>query len=206
MMNCLKCKAVLVKNGKSKNGSQRYYCTTCRKYCQSSYRYRACIKSIEDQIVILLKESCGVRSISRILKISAVTVLKKIVSIARSIARPFTIVKGQEYEVDELRTYISNKSRLCWVVYALCKTSKQIIDFRVGKRNTRTLQGVTDTLLLAEAKRIYTDGFSLYQNLIPKHCHGRSAYQINHIERMNLHAFEKTKPQNHLFLQKPYNA
>lgn len=99
---------------------------------------------------------------------------------------PLYITKGQEYEIDELRTYIGNKGRLYWIVYALCKVSKRVVDFKVGKRNAKTLQRVTDTLLLAEARKIYTDKYPLYQSLIPKAIHNQSAYKINHIERKNL--------------------
>jgi len=189
MMNkieCLKCSHAVVKNGKSRNGTQRYYCKVCKKYCQSSYRYRACAKDTNNKIATLLKESCGVRSIARILKISAATVLKRILSMGNSTMRPSVIVKGKEYEVDEMLTYIGNKKQLYWIVYALRKDTREVIDFKVGKRTLKTLQRVTDTLLMSEAKMIYTDGYKFYKHIIPKEIHRISKYNINHIERFNL--------------------
>ncbi|GGF10474.1 hypothetical protein GCM10011518_19580 [Flavobacterium limi] len=46
------------------------------------------------------KEGLGIRSTARILKISATTLLKRIVSIARSISKPI-ISRGKIYEVDD---------------------------------------------------------------------------------------------------------
>ncbi len=185
-MKCRQCKKEGVKNGKSKSGVQRYGCKECKKYWQTSYVYKACEEYIDQQIIGLKKESCGMRSISRILKISLVTVIKRIKSIARRISRPFAILKGKEYEVDEMRTFIGNKQRLYWVVYALRRDTKEIIDFKVGKRNLKTLSRVIETTLLSEAKKVYTDGYKLYESLIPREIHRQTKYNINHIERKNL--------------------
>jgi insertion element IS1 protein InsB len=185
-IKCKQCNQDALKNGKSKKGIQRYWCKECKRFWQGSYFYRACRENIDQSIIALKKESCGVRSIARILKLSMVTVIKRIRRIAQSISRPFAILKGKEYEVDEMRTYIENKKRLYWIVYSLRKDTKEVIDFKVGKRTMKTLQKVTDTLLLSEAKKIYTDGYGLYQNLLPKEIHCRSSYKINHIERKNL--------------------
>ena len=70
----------LVKNGLSKNGSQRYRCNSCKKCFQIDYRYNACMPGVREQIEILTLNSSGVRDIGRILKISkdtVVAVLKK---------------------------------------------------------------------------------------------------------------------------------
>jgi IS1 family transposase len=56
----------------------------------------------------------------------------------------------------------------------------------VGKRNSKTLQRVIDTVLLSEATKLHTDKFPLYENLIPETMHTKTKYSINHIERKNL--------------------
>ena len=183
---CSRCQGVSVKNGKSKSGVQRYRCKGCKSHWQESYLYKACQRNIDQLIIILKKESCGVRSIARILKISVVTVIRRIKSIAKSIVRPFSILKGKEYEVDEMRTYIGNKQRLYWVAYAMRKDTREVVDFKVGKRNLKTLSKVVDTIVLSEAKRVFTDGYSLYKNLVPEGMHRQTKYNINYIERKNL--------------------
>ncbi|SRR5258706_9511190 len=185
-MECTKCKQSTVKNGKSKKGIQRFYCKPCKNHFQNAYLYKACERDITGKIVVLTKEGCGIRSIARVLKISCTTIINRIKRFAKSISRPFAILMGKEYEVDEMRTYIGNKKRLYWIAYALRKDTREVIDFKVGKRTTRTLQKIVDTCLLSDAKQIHTDGYGLYQNLIPRAVHCKSKYNINHIERKNL--------------------
>jgi insertion element IS1 protein InsB len=185
-MECSSCKRATVKNGKSKNGTQRYVCKACKKCFQQNYVYAGCQWFINGQVATLVREGCGIRSIGRILKISCTTVIGRIKSIAKSTVRLFPILQGKEYEVDEMRTYIGNKKRLYWVVYALRRDTKEVIDFKVGKRNSKTLNRVLDTVHLSEPKKVHTDRLSLYKNLIPKALHSTTPYNINHIERKNL--------------------
>jgi len=119
------------------------------------------------------------------LDISANTVLTRIKSIAGKIQKPI-LSMGRIYEVDELKTYIKNKGRDYWVIYALDKQSGQVVDLKVGKRTKINLQRVTDTLLLAKCKQIYTDGLAIYKQLIPASVHTIKRYGTNRIERKNL--------------------
>jgi insertion element IS1 protein InsB len=183
---CRLCSGHTVKNGKSRTGKQRYHCRSCKKTFQAEYFYTACNQNVNQWIASLVKESCGVRSIARLLNVSLSTVIRKIKRAGKSLARPFPILQGKEYEVDEMRTYIGNKKRLYWVVYALRKDTKEVIDFKVGKRNSKTLARVLDTVHLSDPKKVYTDKLSLYKNLIPMALHGTRQYTINHIERKNL--------------------
>jgi insertion element IS1 protein InsB len=184
-MKCKHCSHNCVKAGKQKKGRQRYYCKTCKKYQQSVYKYNAYGKETDDRIKMYKKESCGMRGISRIMGISKNTVRRRILRIAANINKP-CIVKGKEYEMDEMRTYIRKKENRYWIAYALSRDTRAVVDFRVGKRNKRTLSRITDTLILAEAKMIYTDKLNLYTYLIPKELHTKSQYKINYIERKNL--------------------
>ena len=92
----------------------------------------------------------------------------------------------KSYEVDEMCTYYQKKSKLLWIVYALEKETKQIIDFAVGFRTKVTLQKVINTLQLSKADKIYTDRLNLYRTIIPTYLHDTKQYSINHIERKNL--------------------
>jgi IS1 family transposase len=90
------------------------------------------------------------------------------------------------FELDELRTFISKKKRECWVAYAICSETKQVVDFIVGRRSKRTLKMITGTLLLSGVQIIKTDKLNIYQSLIPAEKHKAAAYNINCIERNNL--------------------
>lgn len=186
-MECRYCKNDCIKSGKYLNHHQRFFCTICRKYQKSVYLYKGCEQGISAQIAILITESCGIRSISRILKISTGKVIrsiKKIFQERRKVKR--TKLFGREFELDEMRTYIGNKKKKYWIVYAIDRATKEVVDFKVGKRNNKTLQKVIDTLLLSKAKKIYTDNLRNYKYLIPEEIHKTGKHQINHIERKNL--------------------
>ena len=58
-----------VKNGFS-NHIQRHKCREYKRTFQTEYLYRACHKDINGNITDLIKESCDIRSIDRILRIS----------------------------------------------------------------------------------------------------------------------------------------
>ena len=175
----------IVKNGKSGNGKQRFICKSCTKSFLIGYTYHACHTNINQQIILFTKEGLGIRSTARVLKISVTTLLKRIISISKSIEQP-PIVKGKTYEVDEMRTFIGKKSLLRWIVYALDRESKAVVSFNVGRRTNKTLKSVIRSLELANARRIYTDKLKNYRYLIAKKLHITSMYTTNHIERHNL--------------------
>jgi insertion element IS1 protein InsB len=175
----------MIKYGKTKSGNQRYICRLCKKTRVESYSYQAYKFDIDESIIQFTKEGLGIRSTARILKISTTTLLKRIVSIARSIAKPI-ISKGKTYEVDEMCTYIGNKRNFIWLVYALEKNSKNVVSFNVGKRTNKTLNRVLETLKLSEAKKIFTDRLKNYRYLIDEKRHSVKRFGTNHIERKNL--------------------
>jgi len=183
--DCPYCNSKCIKNGKTNSGKQRYRCKECNKTHLIDYKNLACVIGVSSAIISLLKEGCGVRSIARLLKISTSTVLKRLLSIARKLKKPL-IVSGQTYELDELCTYVQQKTRQCWVVYALRRDTKEVVDFTVGNRSNAVLKRVTDTLVLSGAKKIYTDKLKQYITLLPKSLHRTSLHGTNYIERMNL--------------------
>lgn len=181
---CPHCRNTSYKNGTTASSKQRFRCSQCKKSFIADYSYTACTTS-NHQIKILLTEGCGIKSISRILSISPTTVLKRIKALAQTITMP-TISINKEYELDEICTYVKNKSRLRWIVYAIRKDTKEVVDFTVGNRTNKTLKKVTETLILSEAKQVFTDKLQNYIGLLPKEIHSTKRNGTNHIERKNL--------------------
>src|SRR5690606_18882914 len=107
-----------IKKGFQKNGTQKFLCKRCLIWQQEKYNYRAYNEFTNQKIVILLKESCGTRSISRILRISPTTVTQRILIIASGVRIP-PILFGKSYEVDEMITYVGSKERRTCIVYAI---------------------------------------------------------------------------------------
>jgi transposase-like protein len=88
IMECKYCSKNCQRAGRQKNGAQRYYCTTCSKYQQKEYAYKAYHAGINNIIKKQVCESVGIRGIGRVLNISATTVIKRIRAIAAAIAKP----------------------------------------------------------------------------------------------------------------------
>ncbi len=183
-LECKLCKGLCIKWGKSNSGKERYKCKNCGKGCIENYNNQS--YNIPDKsITSLLKEGCGIRSMARLLQISCTTVLKRILCIAKAIEKPI-ISFNKSYEVDELCTYCKCKTKLLWVVYALQKDTKQVVEFAVGSRTKATLQKVVSTLCMSDATKINTDKLNLYGFIIPQAMHNTKQYGTNNIERKNL--------------------
>ena len=143
---CPHCNNKSVKNGKH-NAKQRFLCSTCSKTFYTQYSYKAYHPQTNYYISSYIKESCGIRSIARLLKISTTTILSRILKIAAQITKPkLTLYK--KYELDEMCTYIQKKTRLRWIVYAIRSDTKEVVDFCVGRRTNKVLNQVIQTLRL----------------------------------------------------------
>ncbi len=182
-MECRFCGGNCRKKG-IRNGLQSYQCAICRKYQKKQYNYHAYI--IPDELIVnCVREGLGIRSMSRLLGISAGTVLSRIEVIAKNIQKP-PIPMKKTFEVDELFTFIGNKNKKVCIVVALERESGFPVDFYVGARTQRSLRMVTNTLLLSSPKLIYTDRLKHYVGLIPSHLHKTTQYATNRVERFNL--------------------
>lgn len=183
---CPFCDGLSIKYGKSAAQKQRYFCKTCSKTYLNDYTNRAYSFETKSEIKKLLKESMGVKSISRYLGIAKNTVLSGILKIAKSIRKP-SVLFGMTYEVDEQQTYIQSKETgKIWITYAFCRETKQVIDFVVGDRTNLTIRKVVDFVLLSNPAKIYTDRLVNYKSIIPKFLHSTKRRATNYIERQNL--------------------
>ena len=185
-MNCTKCTSSNVIRKGKQNNQQRYYCKNCNKYFQSDYTYKAYQPNTNKLVVSLLKESCSIRGISRVLNISPNTVLSRMLKISKQIKIPYFNKFGCKFEVDEMFIKIANDKKQNWLIYAIEQKTKDVIGFIIGSRNTENLKMIIDNVLLLHPTKIYTDKLNIYPTIIPKEIHKRFQYCTNRIERMNL--------------------
>jgi len=108
---CTKCNGIAVKNG-FQGEMQLYKCKSCHRKFQSDFAYKAYAITINDSVVLLLKEGCGIRSIARILSISKNTVLARIISIGKILKPKPLLQQGCSYEMDEIWTFVGNKTNV----------------------------------------------------------------------------------------------
>ena len=83
-------------------------------------------------IIKLNNEGVSISGISRITKVSKSHVLNKLRAIASKLRKPTFQEQGQEYEMDEMYTYVDNKDSYCCIMYAINRHSRQVIDMVVG--------------------------------------------------------------------------
>lgn len=174
-----------IKKGK-RNARQLYYCKTCKRSFQDRYSYLAYDPAIDELLVKLLKEGCGVRSTVRILGISCGTVLSRLLKASRRTRQPQSYTYGQKYEVDELYARIADEPSRLYITYAIEQESRNVIDFVIGGRSAENIAPLINKILLLKPKRIYTDRLNVYSSLIPKEIHRRFRYCTNRIERNHL--------------------
>jgi IS1 family transposase len=66
-MECKYCKAKCHRAGRQKNGTQKYYCTGCKRCQQAQYKYHAYNLLTTEMIPKLLCESVSIRGMARVL-------------------------------------------------------------------------------------------------------------------------------------------
>lgn len=184
-MNCKYCDGTCVKKGFYKH-RQKYLCKACNKYQRAVYTYKRYEVTKQNQVVLLNKEGMGISSISRILSLPKTTVQRIVYNLSLKIKAPYFAERNQEYEVDEQYTYIGRKAIPCYIVYAINRKTKQVIDFVCGARNKENIRKVIHSILNLSPTKIYTDKLNIFSMLIPPALHRTFQYRTNCIERKNL--------------------
>ncbi len=125
-MNCLKCSQSLVRRGFQADGTQRYFCKSCKRYSQATYSYKACQPDINNQITKWLKVGGTLRQTAKAMGIAFNTFQKRTLIIASELKNPIPDKAGDTYEIDELKTHIGVPKKECWLVSAFNRRIKRI--------------------------------------------------------------------------------
>jgi len=184
-MKCIYCNEDCKKRGKA-GSVQRYQCKSCKKSQQENYTKPRIPQEKYEWTVKLNNEGCGISNIARLLEISKSSVQRLIERIVANLKMPEINECGQSYEIDELRTYCGNKRNELWLIYAINRCSKQIINFVVGRRTKENIAIVVAMIQKLQPKAIYSDRLNIYGTLICKGIHKIYSRCTNYIERKNL--------------------
>ncbi len=182
---CRKCNSSCHRHGKVKN-KQRWKCTRCGV---TQFRvYKRCIFTVDRKIIIqrLNSENVGIRGMARLLGLSPTHIIRCILQLAALVKRPDYYEFGQEYELDELWSYSENKKNPQWIVWAINRKTRVVIDFVIGRRTKQTVNKLVEKLKLLFPKSIRTDEWPGYNDLfsdIPQGIHKKGRRITNRIER-----------------------
>lgn len=129
----------------------------------------------------------GIRDISAVLKISAVTIIFTLRTWFATLQLPQPEGVYENVIIDEFWSWVGHrKAGKRWVWYAYCADSGKILAFQIGKRNNATCKKLMKKLNHLTIHHFYTDDWKPYKKNIPVEKHTISKKETQKIERQNL--------------------
>ena len=146
-----------------------------------------------DQILKAAQERVSLRGIERIFNVCRQTVAKWIKAYLKRLpvlADTLLLYEvGDVLEIDELWSFVLEKEQKRWVWVALCRRTRQIIAFYIGKRDQNAARQLEQRIPYPYTLcPMYTDQFLSYQGILPEHLHWakeKKSGATSHIERWN---------------------
>lgn len=196
-MQCAHCGEASVKDGKDKNGFQRFRCNGCRKRFTEPHALAGRQISMEDTVAVLkmLLEGMSIRSCERLTGMHRDTILSIMVESGENCSRfmEATIVKVpvDTAELDEQWAFVFCKRRTAerlghnteqvgdrYVFTAIDRDTKLLLCWHAGQRSQNDTWTFADKLFKAVSGRptINTDGFTSYTGAIPATFHHNCDY------------------------------
>lgn len=185
IMKCKWCNTICKKDGKQKNGRQKYRCKSCGVYQQSNYIYKACTKEVHDQFSRMSRLGCGTNKMASFLRIS-INTLQKWIWKANDLQPVQNLESDGIYDIDEIQTCVGKKSDKIWITYGWDVTNRIAVALNVGGRSSEDLKNVTSKVQGLLPSRVNTDRYPAYPNLLKDTTHVRGKRKANHIERQHV--------------------
>lgn len=204
-VRCIYCGSTdVLKHGHSDTGKQRYRC--CNDECSHTtfmrdYTNIGCLPEIKSQVVDMALNASGIRDTSRVLDISPPTVIKilrekgkdldsvnykALSSIKKTDDIQVVIRQCDEAEMDEMWSYVGDKSNQHWLWHAIDHNTGEILAYVFGRRKDEVFLQLQELLKPFGINRFYTDDWGAYERHITEaeHCIGKRNTQK--IERKHL--------------------
>ncbi len=185
-VSCPYCLSVkVVKNGIKSSGAQNLRCKGCSKQFQEMYVYQGCNQQTKGLLLRMLLRGSGVRDCAEILGIGKTTVLKYILRRGLNLEIKPKKKHYEQVQIDELWSYVGNKEKKVWLLYAYCAKSKEILAFAMGKRNVKTLKSLLLRLKQVTIDYFCTDHWEAFKAVLPREKHLIGKEFTKAIEGMN---------------------
>ena len=118
----------------------------------------------------MLTRGSGIRDIAYVLRISTGCVLRVLVSQANLTFSPKHKVY-HKVQVDELYSFVQNKKKKVWILYAYCAQTDEILALTMGKRNKKTVKDLYKRLKGINVNFWCTDAWKAFKEVLPKESH-----------------------------------
>ena len=190
---CRSCgSANIIKNGTNKCGKPQYHCKDCGVYrvLEPTEKHSA---EKRRQVLRAALERVSLRGIERIFKVCRQTVARWI----RAYLKQLPVLTdtlllyevGDVLEIDELWSFVGRKDHKRWVWLALCRRTRQIVAFYIGKRDDHAARQLEQRIPYPYTLcPMYTDQYAAYDGILPEHLHWakeKKSGATSHIERWN---------------------
>jgi IS1 family transposase/transposase-like protein len=186
-ITCPRCGSLAIKkNGRSKQGKQRFRCNYCFRQFLTDYSYQGCRPEIRRLIVPMTINGSGIRDITRVLGVSINTVLKTIRQAAEQVNEPGVPARITDLQVDEMWSFVGKKADQHWLWYGFEAARKQVVCWQTGRRTDATCQQLLEKLDGCQVLRYCTDEWESYEKLLPPERHWVGKEATQDIERNNL--------------------
>lgn len=196
-MNCPKCHADCKKHGKTRDGQQRYRCVPCKLTTSEPKALPGIATDVETacRALNMLLEGVSIRATARLTGLAKSTLLRLIAQAGEQcrqfLSQAVNDVQADEIQCDEIWSFVACKERTafqhnmgegvgdCYVYTALCRESKLLICYLVGRRCSEHAEAFSHLLASCVATsrpHVSTDGYGPYRVSIPDAFNG----EVNH--------------------------
>lgn len=204
-VHCPYCDSTQVgKHGQLKDGRKRYVCNNdACPYRTFMYEYilDACIPGTKEKIIDMAMNASGIRDTARVLNISPTTVIKVLRSteeelesinhtLLNSIDNPqelqVVIKHCEEAELDEMWSYVHDKSNQRWLWHAINHKTGEILGYVFGRRKDEVFKKLKALLEPFGIRHFYTDDWAAYTRYLDGDKHHIGKRNTQKIERKHL--------------------
>lgn len=165
----------VVKNGLKKNKTQNYKCTDCKKQFQYEYLYWGAEISIKRQIIRMLLHGSGITDIANVLGVSKGCIIRALLKIGDQITLKPSKKHYHKVQIDELHSFVGNKKKKIWIIYAYDAETDEIIAVTAGKRSKKQVKDLYKRLEGITIDWFCTDKWEAFRQVFPydKHLIGK---------------------------------
>nr|WP_245402711.1 IS1 family transposase [Pontibacter sp. E15-1] len=165
----------VVKNGKKVTGQQNFKCKQCGKQFLHEYLYWGADPANKRLMSRMLVRGSGVSDIAHVLGVSQVCVLRHLQRLAGQAGAAVSKGPYDRLQIDELWSYVGNKKRKRWFVYAYCPEGKEIVAMVCGSRSAATVRKLCRKLEGLQVNWFCTDKWRAFAKVLPyeKHLIGK---------------------------------
>lgn len=175
----------VVRNGVKKTGKQNLLCKDCRLQFQWEYSNKGADRRVKEKLIRMLLRGSGIRDCAAVLEVSLACVLSTVLKEGKGLEIKPKYRHYERIQIDEQWSYVKEKKRKVWMIYALCAESGEILAATWGKRNRAGVRRLMLKLKGLQIDTFCTDEWVSFAEVLPKQKHLIGKQHTKKIEGVN---------------------